>query len=61
MRFFDGFLVVKNLVYAVKVWCFRHLQMIIDESAGAFWHKESLSRNLSGQYVSRGWNKNTWQ
>ncbi|TGB71799.1 hypothetical protein FFT88_23745 [Escherichia sp. E4930] len=61
MRFLDVFLVVKNLVYAVKGWCFCHLQTTTDEHAGGFWHKESLSRNLTGQYVSRGWNKNTWQ
>lgn len=61
MRFFDAFLVVKNLVYAIKVWCLCHLQTTTDEHVGVFWHKESLSRNLTGQYVSREWNKNTLQ
>ncbi len=34
MRFFDGFLVVKNLVYAIKVWCLCHLKMATDKLSG---------------------------
>ncbi|EFB5188757.1 hypothetical protein CRH02_23910 [Escherichia albertii] len=61
MRFLYGFLVINNLDYASKTWCFCHFQMVTDKPPGAFWHKESLSKKLTGQYVNKRWSKNTWQ